>query len=220
MTSSKRRKTPVTRTDTKTRPSSTKTRAVIRKFHVLLKSRRKLEGQPGNERELEAIDEQISGLGGLDAYQAMSKLGQSAERGGGTETVLIDWLRDIVKDDPLEGGQKLRCVEAHDCLPLALMVWLRLLEVGALKADNYRGCSSWIDNTPIDLNAQDPDIRQQDFLQMAEDENSCKWDVLSLSLVLNFVPDPRERGTEILFTEISFMPYISREDVAAGSLVS
>jgi len=71
----------------------------------------------------------------------------------------------------------------------------RLLEVGALKPDNYRGCCSWIENTPIDLNAQDPGIRQQDFLQMEEDENACKWDVLSLSLVLNFVPDPRERGT-------------------------
>ena len=110
MASSKRRKTPVTGTDTRTRPSSTKTRAVIRKFHLLLKSRRKLEGRPGNERELEAIDKQISGLGGLDAYQAMSKLGQSAERGGGTETVLTDWLKDIVKDDPLGDGQKLRCV--------------------------------------------------------------------------------------------------------------
>ena len=33
---------------------------------------------------------------------------------------------------------------------------------------------------------------------MKEDENACKWDVLSLSLVLNFVPDPKERGTRIL----------------------
>ena len=74
-------------------------------------------------------------------------------------------------------------------------MWLRLLEVGALKADNYRACSSWIENTPIDLNAQDPGIKQQDFLQMAEGENSCRWDVLSLSLVLNFVSEPRERGT-------------------------
>ena len=83
---------------------------MIRKFHVLLKSRRKLEGRPGNGRELDAIDGQISSLGGLDAYQGMSKQGQSAERGGGTETVLIDWLTDIVKGDPLGDGQKLRCV--------------------------------------------------------------------------------------------------------------
>lgn len=112
MATSKRRKTPVTGTGAKARPSSTKTRAVIRNFHVLLKSRRKLEGRPGNGQELEAIDKQISSLGGLDAYQGMSKQGQSAERGGGTETVLIDWLKDILKDDPLGGGQKLRCVGA------------------------------------------------------------------------------------------------------------
>jgi len=177
MASSKRRKTPVTGTGTKSRPSSTKARSVIRKFHLLLKSRKKLEGQPGNEKELNVINEQLSGLGGLDAYQRMSQQGQSAERGGGAETVLIDWLKDIVNDHPLGEGQK-----------------LRLLEVGALKADNYRGCHSWIDNTPIDLNAQDPGIRQQDFLQMSEDENASECDVLSLSLVLNFVPDPRERG--------------------------
>jgi len=99
-------------------------------------------------------------------------------------------------------------------------VRLRLLEVGALKADNYRGCSSWIESTPIDLNAQDPGIRKQDFLQMAEDENDCKWDVLSLSLVLNFVPDPRERGTGILLARTSLILHVFREDVAAGSPVS
>lgn len=110
MVSSKRRKTPVTGTSTKSRPSSTKTRSVIRKFHVLLRSRRKLEGQPDNRRELNAIDEQMSGLGGLDGYQRMSQQGQSTERGGGTETVLIDWLKDIVNGDPLGEGQKLRWV--------------------------------------------------------------------------------------------------------------
>lgn len=110
MVSSKKRKTPVTGAGAKSRPSSTKTRSVIRKFHVLLKSRKKLEGRPSNGQDLDAIDEQINSLGGLDAYQSMSKQGQSAERGGGTETVLIDWLKDIVEGDPLEDGQKLRCV--------------------------------------------------------------------------------------------------------------
>lgn len=177
MVSSKKRKTPVTGTGAKSRPSSAKTRSVIRKFHVLLKLRRKLEGQPGAERDLSTIEEQIHGLGGLDTYQRMSQQGQSAERGGGTETILIDWLKDIVKENPLGEGQK-----------------LRLLEVGALKADNYRGCHSWIENTPIDLNSKDPGVKQQDFLEMSEDGNAYKWDVLSLSLVLNFVPDPKERG--------------------------
>ena len=119
MATSKRRKTPVTRTGTKARPSSTKTRTVIRKFHVLLKSRRKLEGRPDNGQELDAIDEQITSLGGLEAYQGMSKQGQSAERGGGTETVLIDWLKDIMKDDPLGDGQKLRCARPIGIPPVS-----------------------------------------------------------------------------------------------------
>lgn len=222
MVSSKKRRTPVTGTSTKSRPSSTKTRSVVRKFHVLLKSRRKLEGGAGNARELDAIDGQINDLGGLDAYQRMSEQGQSAERGGGTETVLIDWLKDIVGGDPLGKGKKLRCVWAgpQDLLPVVLTVRLRLLEVGALKADNYRGCSSWIDTTPIDLNAQDPKIRQQDFLQMKEDENACRWDVLSISLVLNFVPDPRERGMKVLPEQILPTSDVSREDATAGSFVS
>jgi 25S rRNA (adenine2142-N1)-methyltransferase len=92
--------------------------------------------------------------------------------------------------------------------------------VGALKADNYRGCRSWIENTPIDLNAQDSGITQQDFLSMSEDENACKWDVLSLSLVLNFVPDPRERGTEVFFVWILFTLHDFRKDAPVGPLVS
>ena len=119
MARSKRHKTPVTGTGTKARPSSAKTRTVIRKFHLLLKSRRKLEGQPGNGKELDVIDEQIRSLGGLDAYQGMSKQGQSAERGGGTETVLVDWLKDILKDSPLGDGQKLRCARVVGLSPVS-----------------------------------------------------------------------------------------------------
>lgn len=110
--------------------------------------------------------------------------------------------------------------EPQDYFLHELTVRLRLLEVGALKSDNYRGCHSWIDNTPIDLNPQDPSIRQQDFLQMSEDENRSKWDALSLSLVLNFVPDPRERGKEIFLLAISSTSHDFREDATVGSLVS
>ena len=69
-----------------------------------------------------------------------------------------------------------------------------LLEVGALKPDNYASCQTWIDVTPIDLHAQHPDIREQDFLLMHPEEHRERWDVISLSLVLNFPPDPKDRG--------------------------
>lgn len=55
---------------------------------------------------------------------------------------------------------------------------------------------------------------------MKEHENASKWDVLSLSLVLNFVPEPRERGMGILLASISFTSHIFREDAAVGSFVS
>lgn len=70
----------------------------------------------------------------------------------------------------------------------------RLLEVGALKPDNYRAYSSWIHCTPMDLRSRHPSIVEQDFLLMDQDEHKDKWDVISLSLVLNFVAEPKDRG--------------------------
>jgi 25S rRNA (adenine2142-N1)-methyltransferase len=46
----------------------------------------------------------------------------------------------------------------------------------------------------MDLRSRHPSILEQDFLLMDEDENRGKWDIISLSLVVNFVPDPRDRG--------------------------
>ncbi|KAG9082215.1 hypothetical protein FRC07_014273, partial [Ceratobasidium sp. 392] len=71
---------------------------------------------------------------------------------------------------------------------------LQLLEVGALKPDNYASCASWISCTPIDLRSRHPDIREQDFLEFDVAANAGKLDVVSLSLVINFVPDAGDRG--------------------------
>jgi hypothetical protein len=46
----------------------------------------------------------------------------------------------------------------------------------------------------MDLRSRHPSIVEQDFLLMDKDENRGKWDIISLSLVVNFVPDPRDRG--------------------------
>jgi 25S rRNA (adenine2142-N1)-methyltransferase len=47
---------------------------------------------------------------------------------------------------------------------------------------------------PMDLRSRHPSIAEQDFLLMDQDEHKDKWDVISLSLVLNFVPEPKDRG--------------------------
>jgi 25S rRNA (adenine2142-N1)-methyltransferase len=70
----------------------------------------------------------------------------------------------------------------------------RLLEVGALKHDNYVAHASWIDCIPIDLRSRHPLIREQDFVKMDEQAQRGQWDGISLSLVINFVPDAHDRG--------------------------
>ena len=66
--------------------------------------------------------------------------------------------------------------------------------LGALKPDNYYRHRSWISNTPIDLRSRHPQIKEQDFLQIDVLTNTSQWDVISLSLVLNFVPQAQDRG--------------------------
>jgi 25S rRNA (adenine2142-N1)-methyltransferase len=69
-----------------------------------------------------------------------------------------------------------------------------MLEIGALTPRNYATCP-WIDNYPIDLNSQHTDIVEQDFLQrpLPKDETE-RFDIISCSLVLNFVSEPQDRG--------------------------
>lgn len=70
-----------------------------------------------------------------------------------------------------------------------------MLEIGALAPDNYASCSKWIENHPIDLHSRHPDIGEEDFLNRSEPHtDDQRFDVISCSLVLNFVPDPKDRG--------------------------
>lgn len=208
-----KRKSPVTSTPhcPQASPSSKSTRTVIRQFHVLLKQQARLLNKPPDkltDQELARINEDLSRLGGLEVYQRMSAAAQDNERGGGSEKILIDWLRDIWQRSSTS-GRKLRydtdrwplhpppfCQRSHS--RFASCIEYRLLEVGALTPNNYRSCSSWLECTSIDLHSRHPSIQEQDFLLLDEDENHEQWDVISLSLVLNFVPRPKERGELML----------------------
>lgn len=64
-----------------------------------------------------------------------------------------------------------------------------LLDVGAL-AHNY-SIVKWIKATPIDLRPRLPGILKADFLTYKPNR---QFDILCLSLVLNFVGDPLDRG--------------------------
>jgi 25S rRNA (adenine2142-N1)-methyltransferase len=70
-----------------------------------------------------------------------------------------------------------------------------MLEIGALSPENIAAKRPYISNTPIDLNSQHPDILVQDFLKRPLPKTDAeKFDIVSCSLVLNFVPEPRDRG--------------------------
>lgn len=173
MPKARKRKQPIVQTTTISIAAQS-CRTTIRQYHLLLKRRWQLE-QAKETTALAEIDQQISSLGGLQRYQQMSSLGQLGDRGGGSEKVFIQWMKGIRKAQSNPRN-------------------IRLLEVGALKPDNYRSCSSWIEWMPIDLNSRHPRIIQQDFLSMDLQEHERSWDAISLSLVINFVPEPTDRG--------------------------
>ncbi|KAI9509970.1 nucleolus protein [Russula earlei] len=170
----RRRKRPVTLVENRgTSGTPRASRTVIRKFHRLLKQQKSARGDT-----LANVNREIEELGGLERYQRMSCIGQGMDRGGGSEKVLIEWMKQMGWADRKEKGER-----RH-----------RLLEVGAVKPDNYRGCTSWLDATAIDLRSRHPSILEQDFLLMDQSRHREAWDVISLSLVLNFVPDGKDRG--------------------------
>jgi 25S rRNA (adenine2142-N1)-methyltransferase len=91
--------------------------------------------------------------------------------------VLVDWLKPALK--VLKGSSDA----------------LRVLEVGALSTENAISKAKNCHVTRIDLHSQEKGVLQQDFMERpvpATDEEG--FHVLSLSLVLNYVPDATGRG--------------------------
>ena len=72
---------------------------------------------------------------------------------------------------------------------------LRVLEVGCLSPANAVAKAPAFAVTRIDLNSQHAAIEQQDFMErplpVGDDD---RFDLVSLSLVLNYVPSPEARG--------------------------
>ena len=140
----------------------------------------------GDNTLASSLQSQLDASGGLGAYQLASIQGQSRERGGDSSTVLVDWLHNALPSSH-SGRSRSR-------------LNLRLLEVGALRADNACSRSGLFDVVErIDLNSQHPSIKQQDFMLRPVPQNDAEriesgFDVVSLSLVVNYVADAGERG--------------------------
>ncbi|KAK5119960.1 hypothetical protein LTR85_007036 [Meristemomyces frigidus] len=156
--------------------SSQKTRQLIRSHHDLNKELAKAEAQ-GNDAEVDELKKRIADLGGLKSYQMASIQGQANDRGGDSSIVLMEWLKPAAAQI---AGQKTKP---------------RLLEVGALSTKNACSKSGLLDIERIDLFSQADGIIQQDFMERPiPTSDKAKFDIISLSLVLNFVPDAEGRG--------------------------
>jgi 25S rRNA (adenine2142-N1)-methyltransferase len=186
MAKKQKKKQPITArvqptTTAKFKHSRVETARLIRHFHVLNKELAKCrasEPSPTTAKQEKDILAEMESMGGLDWYQKASQLGQSKSRGGDSSKWLIQTLKSHCKE-----------IVDNTTKPV------RVLDIGAVAPDNYKPYASWITATPIDLNPQHPDIEKQDFLQMnPPTTDDTKFDIICLSLVINFVGDPKDRG--------------------------
>lgn len=177
--------------------SSRTTRTTIRKHHNLHKSLARAQAL-GDTALAEQLTAQIEAEGGLKAYQAASLRGQSKERGGDTSKTLVGWLQDLQgaawrgnKGDP----DTLMPVKEGVAGP-PKQKW-KMLDIGALSTDTAAGRCGAFEIERIDLHSQAKGILEQDFMErplpssVGEDK---KFDIVCLSLVVNYVPDAKVRG--------------------------
>ena len=198
-----------------TRPASIKkttlpsraTRSVIRNHHTLTKQLKSAITR-NDSATAASLQAEMEAKGGLAKYQEASIQGQSLERGGDSSRVLIRWLAELLPPELHAGKQERK---------------LRLLEVGALRIDNHCSRSGLLSVTRIDLHSQHPKIQTQDFMARPIPPSAMLqiegFDIVSLSLVVNFVSDAVGRG-EMLKRVSSFLrvPPSEYEDVADPSL--
>ena len=153
--------------------SSKATRTLIRSHHQLQKALQDAE-RAGDGQAAATVKQEIERLGGLERYQQASLQGQAKDRGGDTSKLLLEWLQD--RSD-------------HDEKPL------RMLEVGALSTSNACSRSKMFEVTRIDLHSQTAGIEQQDFMvRPLPSSDRERYNIISLSLVVNYVPSAEGRG--------------------------
>ena len=157
----------------KTPAGQTKHALHIAKYHTLEKQ----IAQTSDEAERAALREKQRALGDLQMYQDQSNTGGASVRGGESGKWCAKVLQELLEPDTK----------------------IRLLDVGGIAGTAYEKYK-WITATYIDLNPRAEHVHQSDFFNWpvppSRDE---RYDVVGLSLVLNFVGDLKQRGTYCLY---------------------
>lgn len=157
---------------------SLESQELIQKFHELNAQLEKVKKDKSlslslKKQKIDTIKQEIDKLGGLSLYQKASLLGNKFFN---SSTWLIKKLEE----------KRLNAVFSKDHP-------LRLLDVGALDLNYKQAC--WISAKAIDLHPQLPSIEKADFFEL--DDSNMSYDVVAISLVLNFVGSPDLRGMMI-----------------------
>ncbi len=159
------------------------TKTLINALHLLEKKKAQAIAR-GDQVAQTTIDSEIAALGGIEKYQQASLQGQRIDRGGDSSRVLMEWLKST----------------GFNLLP-SKGSGLRMLEVGALSTTNECSSCGFFNVESIQLNSQSDGIIQQHLIKRPLPKyDSERFDIISLSLVLNFVPDSVGRGAMLLRT--------------------
>ncbi|KAI8922683.1 putative methyltransferase-domain-containing protein [Entophlyctis helioformis] len=194
------------------------TQRLISSYHTLNKELDKA-AKAGNAADMARIQAELDAMGGLQAYQRASLKGGDGSKGwGATCKWILPHLRkeadaknaasapeaiaalnaDASADTPTETDGGSRHSNKAIKAPKADRVRLRMLDVGAITGDTYTKHSSFLNVTSIDLNSQSPKVLRQDFFERPRPATQNDlFDVVCLSLVVNFVGDTAARGTMI-----------------------
>ncbi|KAI9653870.1 MAG: hypothetical protein M1821_006901 [Bathelium mastoideum] len=197
------------------KPSPTLSAKATRKFiqrHHQLEKAHALALRDGDVSTAKKLAAEIEAKGGLQVYQAASILGQSESRGGDSSRVLVQWLEELRGPQTCTEPPSSDSSHISPCTANALA----LLEIGSLTPHTHSARSPLFARgatiTRIDLHAQHPSIAQQDFMQRPlPTRDTERFDVLSLSLVLNFVPEAEERGRMLARTRAFLRQRVGEE---------
>ncbi|KAJ3186809.1 hypothetical protein HK101_009578 [Irineochytrium annulatum] len=160
-----------------------RTQLIIARFHTLNKRLATAE-KTGDDCAVVAIRKEMEELGGIHGYQRASLRGGDEHKGKGA---CGKWLVPHLRAE-LKRRKELSRVK---------MMALRLLDVGAVNGETYEGggLDTWLTVTSIDLNPQHPNVQRQDFFERPKPRNETdRFEVVCLSLVVNFVGEPDRRG--------------------------
>ncbi|WFD28783.1 25S rRNA (adenine(2142)-N(1))-methyltransferase [Malassezia nana] len=151
------------------KPAAASTHAqVIAQYHALEKQLAR--ATPEERDKLRAAQR---ALGGLAVYQDQSVTGGAVDRGGESGKWCVKVLKEL--------------------WPLSRKI--RLLDVGAIAGTAYARWPGLVDVTSLDLQPRADHVIQSDFFDFpVPNDDMEKYDVVGLSLVLNFVGDLHRRG--------------------------